>query len=52
MTEENTKPVVLVTNDDGVQSNFLWALVQALKVQFNVFVVAPDGLCFYFHQPI
>lgn len=42
-TNNTQKPTVLVTNDDGIQSHFLWALVDALGLHFDVSVVAPDG---------
>lgn len=34
-------PVALVSNDDGVESGFLWALVDALTPHFEVIVAAP-----------
>jgi 5'-nucleotidase len=34
---------ILVTNDDGVQSEALWTLVEELRQQASVTVVAPDG---------
>ncbi len=34
---------ILVTNDDGVHADGLWALVRELKKTANVTVVAPDG---------
>ena len=33
---------ILVTNDDGTNSEGLWALAEALKGVGEVFVVAPD----------
>lgn len=36
------KPNILVTNDDGIDSPGIYALVKALKRIGNVFVVAPD----------
>lgn len=33
---------ILVTNDDGIQANGLWALVKALDPEYRVTVVAPD----------
>ena len=43
MNEDTKKPTALVTNDDGILSNFLWVLVEALQQHFTVTVVAPDG---------
>jgi 5'-nucleotidase len=43
MTQSTKRPSALVTNDDGIQSHFMWALVQALEEDFDVTVVAPDG---------
>ena len=34
---------ILVTNDDGVQADSLWALVRELKKIGDITVVAPDG---------
>ena len=34
---------ILVTNDDGIQSDALWLLVAELKKIAEVTVVAPDG---------
>lgn len=36
------KPLILVTNDDGVESEGLWAAVEALTPLGEVLVVAPD----------
>lgn len=36
------KPLILVTNDDGVESEGLWAAVEALAPLGEVLVVAPD----------
>lgn len=36
-----SRPLVLVTNDDGIESYFLEALVMALAARFTVRVVAP-----------
>lgn len=38
----NEAPLILVTNDDGIQSEALWAAVEALAPLGEVFVVAPD----------
>lgn len=37
----NPRPTVLVTNDDGIESHFLAALVRALREPFEVLVAAP-----------
>lgn len=39
---KNSKPAVLVTNDDGIDSPFLHALVHSLSREFNVAVAAPQ----------
>lgn len=36
-----TKPLVLITNDDGIDSYFLHLLVQAMQERFDVAVAAP-----------
>ncbi len=36
------KPLILVTNDDGIVSNGLWAVVEAVLPLGEVLVVAPD----------
>ncbi len=41
MTLTTSKPSVLVTNDDGIDSVFLRILVDVLAVEFNVSVAAP-----------
>ncbi len=41
MTTE--KPLVLATNDDGIDSEFLQALVRELVKDFDVVTCAPDG---------
>ena len=40
---EFKRPLILVTNDDGIQSGFLKALVEELKKVGEVLVCAPDG---------
>ena len=35
------KPLVLVTNDDGIDSRGLWAIAQAVMPLGDVLVVAP-----------
>ena len=37
------KPLALVTNDDGIRSHFLHALVDALSDKFEVVTCAPNG---------
>jgi 5'-nucleotidase len=36
------KPLILVTNDDGIESEGLWAVVEAVASLGEVLVVAPD----------
>ena len=40
---ENKKPVILVTNDDGITAPGLHALVDAVKDLGELIVVAPDS---------
>lgn len=42
MNEENTRPVILVTNDDGITAPGIHNLVEAVKDLGEVVVVAPD----------
>ncbi len=42
LDEWTSRPRILVTNDDGVESRGLLALKQALEPMGNVTVVAPD----------
>lgn len=37
------KPPIILTNDDGIDSHFLFTLAQALKKHFSVTVTAPLG---------
>ena len=37
-----TRPLILVTNDDGIESRGLWAAVEAVLPLGEVFVVAAD----------
>ena len=37
------KPLVLATNDDGIDSEFLHVLVEELHKDFEVVTCAPDG---------
>lgn len=36
------QPLILVTNDDGIESRGLWAAVEAVLPLGEVLVVAPD----------
>jgi len=38
----NTEPLILVTNDDGIDSPGLYALAKAMKKLGNVVIAAPD----------
>ena len=40
---DKDKPLVLATNDDGIHSNFLIRLVEALSKNCEVITCAPDG---------
>lgn len=42
MTETNRKPLILVTNDDGIKAGGLVALVKVLKDFGDVVIVAPN----------
>lgn len=42
MTEENKRPIILVTNDDGITAPGLHNLVEAVKDLGEIVVVAPD----------
>ena len=42
-SKKNNRPVILVTNDDGITAPGLRALVEAMKQLGEVVVVAPDG---------
>lgn len=42
-TSADRRPHVLVTNDDGIDSGFLHALVEALLPRFRVTIAAPSG---------
>jgi 5'-nucleotidase len=39
----NSRPTALVTNDDGIESFFLHALIRGMQEHFDVTVVAPAG---------
>ncbi|HSH67999.1 MAG TPA: 5'/3'-nucleotidase SurE, partial [Bacteroidia bacterium] len=40
--EKSAKPLILVTNDDGVTSPGINALIEVMKTLGDVIVVAPD----------
>ena len=40
---EKDKPLILATNDDGINSHFLIAMVEALSESYEVVTCAPDG---------
>ena len=42
MTENNERPIILVTNDDGITAPGIRSLVEAVKDLGDVVVVAPD----------
>lgn len=42
LSEWETRPRILVTNDDGIESRGLFVLKQALETVGDVFVMAPD----------
>lgn len=42
MTKENNRPVILITNDDGIMAPGLHNLVHAVKDLGDIVVVAPD----------
>ena len=39
----SSKPLALVTNDDGIDSNFLHVLCREVSQYFEIIVCAPDG---------
>ncbi len=41
--EENAKPLILITNDDGVMARGIHCLIESAKSLGEVIVVAPDG---------
>jgi 5'-nucleotidase len=43
MSKEMKQPLILVTNDDGITSHGIQALVQSMQGLGEVIVVAPDG---------
>jgi 5'-nucleotidase len=38
-----TKPSILITNDDGIHAEGIWALYKALRSDYEVHVVAPEA---------
>ena len=40
---ENKKPLILISNDDGVSAKGIQALVETLKGLGEIVVMAPDG---------
>ena len=56
MSKEIKQPLILVTNDDGITSHGIQALVKAMRDLGEVIVVAPDspsirdGACYYLEQ--
>ena len=42
MSRNQERPIALLTNDDGINSEFMWAQSRALQTYFDVYVVAPD----------
>lgn len=38
-----TRPVILLTNDDGIHADGLWALYNSLRPDYDVYVVAPEA---------
>jgi len=40
---KNVRPLILITNDDGIQAKGLWALIDSVVELGDVLVVAPDG---------
>ena len=42
MNEENTSPIILITNDDGITAPGIRNLVEAVKGLGEIIVVAPD----------
>ena len=44
MTEQmNQRPLILVSNDDGVDARGIHALAEGMRLLGDVFVMAPDG---------
>lgn len=43
MIQENDKPLILVTNDDGVMARGISSLIESVRALGEVLVVAPDG---------
>jgi 5'-nucleotidase len=55
---EKTKPLILITNDDGVDAQGINCLIEAIRPLGEIFVMAPDGArsgmsgAFTFTKPI
>ena len=43
MESNNKKPLILITNDDGVQAKGIQSLIEAIKPLGEIIVLAPDG---------
>ncbi len=43
MKYNNKKPLILITNDDGVQAKGIQSLIEAIKPLGEIVVLAPDG---------
>ncbi len=58
LNEKTTKPIILLTNDDGFYSEGLEVLAQPLKALAQVYIVAPDreksatSLALSLHRPL
>ncbi|HMU68636.1 MAG TPA: 5'/3'-nucleotidase SurE, partial [Chitinophagales bacterium] len=42
MQQNNNKPIILITNDDGIHAPGIHALVEAMRPLGTIVVVAPD----------
>jgi len=43
MKQNNKKPLILITNDDGVQAKGILSLIEVIKPLGEIVVLAPDG---------
>lgn len=41
--DQNIKPLILITNDDGIQAKGIQELIEAIKPLGDIVVLAPDG---------
>ncbi len=41
--EQNKKPLILITNDDGIQAKGIQSLIEAIRPLGELIVLAPDG---------